>query len=115
MKQPIITGRKALLATILQTEKSFAQLVVDYAGLQGWLVYRTYDSRRSPAGYPDLTMVRDRRLLFAELKSATGQVTKAQQQWLLRLRELVRVVGPSFPEVYVWRPAEWDEIMTTLE
>ena len=119
MKQQVITGRKALLAATAasQTERSFAQEVVDYADRRRWLVYRTYDSRRSPAGYPDLTMARDHRLVFAELKSARGKLTEAQEQWLRLLRGLACSweYGRPLPEVYVWRPAEWDEIMTTLE
>ena len=44
--------------TQYQTEKGFSQAVVDYAHTQGWTVWRTYDSRHSPAGEPDLRMVR---------------------------------------------------------
>ena len=37
-----------------ETEKGFQAAVVELARLRGWLVYHTYDSRRSAKGFPDL-------------------------------------------------------------
>lgn len=54
--------------TIPLTEKAFQQRVVDFARITGWLAYHTWDSRKSEKGYPDLTLVRHPRLVFAELK-----------------------------------------------
>jgi hypothetical protein len=72
--------------------------VVKLARMLGWLVYHTYDSRRSAAGFPDLVMVHPQSgaQLFAELKSATGKVTAEQDQWLRALA----IRGAA----YVWRP-----------
>lgn len=89
------------------TEKEFQQRVIVEAQLAGWHVYHTYDSRRSAAGFPDLTMVRPPRLIFAELKSAKGRVTPAQQKWIEDLSKT-----PA--EVYVWRPADSETIIATL-
>ena len=91
------------------TEAQFQEAVVQLAQLTGWLVYHTFDSRRSQAGYPDLTLVKGRRLVFAELKSQAGRVSAEQQQWLGALRE----ANPA--SVFVWRPQDWDAIETLLK
>ncbi len=89
--------------------------------LRGWRLYHTRDSRRSPAGFPDLVLVsRGRgRLLFVELKSDTGRVRPEQAEWLDVLRsicglaievtaeEVPHLTGRTLPEVYCWRPAQW--------
>jgi hypothetical protein len=62
----------------------------------GWRTPVAYDG----AGYPDLTLVRAPRLLFAELKSSTGTLTATRADWLDRLRLLPNV------EVYIWRPSD---------
>ena len=58
------------------------------------------------AGYPDLCLVRDR-VVFAELKSATGRLSDAQTAWA----ESIHKAGGEF---YVWYPKDWDEIERTL-
>lgn len=95
-------ARDVLQSTI--TEGELQGFVVTLARLHGWLAYHTYDSRRSEAGFPDLTMVRDGRIIFAELKSEKGKVTAAQQRWLDWLAK------SSAVEVYVWRPSDLDDL-----
>ena len=91
-------------------ERDFRQLVVDYARTVGWKVYFTWNSQHSPAGYPDLTMVRGTRLVFAELKREGAQPTAAQRDWLAALR------GVPGAEVFVWRPADFDgEVRRVLD
>ncbi|MGH2878933.1 MAG: VRR-NUC domain-containing protein [Solirubrobacteraceae bacterium] len=90
-----------------QTEKQFQTAVVEYAELNGWLVYHTYDSRRSNPGFPDLVMARGYRLVFAELKSEKGRESRAQTEWLDAL-------GRATPEVWLWRPSDWPEIEGVL-
>jgi hypothetical protein len=90
------------------TEKQWSQQVVDYAKLRGWLCYRTWTSIHSPAGYPDLTMVRDGVLVFAELKTEKGKVTPSQQEWLDALTRHPMV------SVYLWRPSDWLEVLEAL-
>ena len=89
-------------------EKQFMAQVVEVATLLGWLVYHTYDSRRSTPGFPDLTMCKRGRLILAELKTDTGKVSPAQSLWLSTLASCPGV------EVYTWRPAQWDDIVATL-
>ena len=90
------------------TEKDFMQNVLDLARLTGWRCYHTHDSRRSEAGFPDLCLARRGRLVFAELKTASGRVTDAQRQWLGALSAC-----PGL-EVHVWRPADWPAVREVL-
>lgn len=94
------------------TEVAFQRQVIQLARLLGWMVYHTLDSRGSSAGFPDLVLVRerDRRLIFAELKTDIGRVRKEQSEWLAALGA-VRSVAV---EVYLWRPADLDEIAGVL-
>ncbi len=64
----------------------------------GLLRYHTHDSRRSPRGYPDLTICGPRGVLFRELKTQRGKVTYEQQEWLDALTLAGQNAG-------VWRPA----------
>lgn len=92
------------------TEKAFMGAVVAYARQMNWAVYHTWLSARSTPGFPDLICVRAGRLVAAELKSLTGKLSEAQEQWL-------GVLG-AVPccEVYIWRPTDecWQEIERTL-
>lgn len=91
------------------TEKQFQQQVLQLAKLCGFRVYHTWLSIRSTAGFPDLVLCRDGRLIFAELKSDRGTPTAAQQEWLAALRKVKGV------EVYLWRPADWEQIERVLQ
>ena len=90
------------------SEKDFLAGVTELATLAGWLVYHTYDSRKNQAGFPDLTMAKGGRLIFAELKSEKGRVSPHQQVWLNQLEKIKGV------EVYLWRPSHIDEIVDKL-
>ena len=63
-------------------EANFQATVIELAELHGWRVYHTHDSRRSQPGFPDLTLVRRYRLIFAELKREGGKLTAEQTAWL---------------------------------
>ena len=89
------------------TERDFAQHVYGLARLYHWYVYRTHDSRHSPAGYPDLSMVLFERHVYAEIKTEKGELTRAQCQWLCALYE-------AGHEVFVWRPSYWWQAVDTL-
>lgn len=94
-----VEGRAALLATV--TEKEWQAQVVRWAERAGWYVYHTYDSRRSPGGFPDLVLVRpDRGILFVELKSVRGKLTDQQQMW----NEALETASRFGCLVDVWRP-----------
>ena len=89
------------------TEKEFQSRVIYEAELTGWRVYHTYSSRRSEPGFPDMTMVRGDRLIFAELKSARGNLSRKQREWLDALRA-------TAAEVYLWYPRDTDQILEVL-
>lgn len=89
------------------TERTLQDAVVECAQALGWRIYHPWLSLNSADGYPDLTLVRGgragapARLLFAELKSASGKLSGAQSDWLAALRDVPGV------EVHVWTPAHW--------
>jgi len=90
------------------TEKAWQQRVTDLARLRGWLVFHPLNSRGSTPGWPDLCLVRDGQLIFAELKTDTGRVTRDQQLWLDKLAACHGVTA------HVWRPADWPHVMAAL-
>jgi hypothetical protein len=90
------------------SESALQSTVVEMAEVLGWTAYHTYDSRRSQRGFPDLVMVRQGRVIFAELKSAKGRVPPEQQHWLDQLRQCPGV------ETYLWRPSDLDQITEAL-
>ena len=94
--------------TPTMTETQFLRSVVSVAEDGGWLVYHTYDSRRSQAGFPDLVMTRAGRTIFAELKSQKGRIKAAQQEWLDALDKTEGL------EVFLWRPSDMDEVVKNL-
>lgn len=59
-------------------------------------------------GFPDWTLVRGGRLIFAELKGANGRLGPGQQEWL---DDLGTVPGV---ETYVWYPSDIEEIKRVL-
>ena len=91
------------------TEKSLSQQIVDYARSRGWLVYRTFNSQRSPAGFPDLVLVRAGVCLFVECKREGGKLTDEQMTWLAALGSVEMV------RVDVWRPSSRDRAWRVLE
>lgn len=95
------------LAAPTLSERDWQQLVVDVARLHRWDVYHTYDSRRSPAGFPDLLLTRPPELMFVELKTATGKVTAPQLAFLDRLER-------CHLEVHVWRPQDEERAFARL-
>jgi hypothetical protein len=72
-------------------------------------------------------LVRPPRLIFAELKTASGRVSAAQEEWLHNLSEVgvaARTPGAGsgygtptalpVPEVYLWRPDDLQDIANLL-
>ena len=92
------------------SERDFQKQVLDLARLRGWLVAHTYDSRLATGtGYPDLTLCRQGRIIFAELKTELGRLRPEQKVWLEALRSVVGV------EVYTWKPHDWADIERILQ
>jgi hypothetical protein len=56
-------------------------------------------------------MVRDERLVFAELKKEKGRLSKDQEVWLKALEPFHEACGV---ESWLWRPSDWDTIVELL-
>lgn len=89
------------------TERELRQSLVHAAREFGWKVYFSWTSIHSPAGFPDLCMVRGTRLIFAELKTDKGKVSEPQQEWIDALRGT-----PA--ECYLWRPTDIEQAYRIL-
>lgn len=100
------------------TEGEFQESIIQLAKLHGWLIAhfrpaRTASGWRTPvsadgAGFPDLILTRNGKLLVVELKSKMGKLSAAQERWLEAFRQ-VENIG-----VYVWRPGDTEEIIRVL-
>lgn len=95
-----ITDAQSAIAAEM-TERVLYENVRELALRLGWLIYHTYDSRRSYPGFPDLVLVKPPRVLFVELKREHGRLSRDQQRWLEALSACPGV------ETYVWRPRDW--------
>ncbi len=97
------------------SERDFLARILKLAHVCGYLAYHTHDSRKSAPGFPDLVFVQPPsaqrphgRLLFAELKTQRGKLTTEQAQWMQVLQTVPGI------ECYVWRPAQWNELVAIL-
>jgi hypothetical protein len=103
-------------------ERAFLEAVLDYAAIRGWRrahfrPCRTEKGWRTAveaegAGFPDLVLVREGRLIFAELKGGRGRLSPEQETWLVDLRE-VAYACPQV-EAHVWWPSDWPTIEESL-
>lgn len=75
------------------------QQVYDRARQFGWRAYHTWDSRRSAPGFPDLILLRNERIIAAELKRQNAGPRPEQREWLQAFED-------AGAEVYVWRPMD---------
>lgn len=91
------------------SEKDFQQQIIDLARLNGYLVYHTWNSRHSAAGFPDLVLCHPvtGKLIFAEIKTEGNFASSSQLDWL-------RALASSGQRVFVWRPGDWDNIVEVL-
>lgn len=129
--RPRRRGRPALNADGSLSEAAWQTQVTNLATFYGWRLYHTHRSDRSPAGFPDLVLIRPPELIFAELKTDKGRLKPEQAAWLEDL-ELVRQavtdlrqnaeagyagISPEYAaavDVYLWRPADFDEVLERL-
>jgi len=101
---------------IAESEAQFQARLIEYAISRGWEwmhIGRTgkYSANGAKGtlgtGWPDLTLVRGTRLIFAELKSQRAPVPDAYQQKVL-------LILSDVAEVYHWRPSDWPMILEVL-
>jgi hypothetical protein len=90
------------------TEAQFQRQVLDLCRLFGWRAYHPMLSKWSERGFPDLTLVRPPRIVFAELKRDKGKRTTHQDEWAELLQDCPGV------EYFLWRPADLDAIAEVL-
>ena len=90
-------------------ERDFQKAIVELAQWNQWDVSWTHDSRHSPAGWPDLVLMRPPVILFRECKrdARPSRVTDDQRRKLGLLRACGLDAG-------VWTPDDWDEIVKIL-
>ena len=94
------------------TEAQWQNQIIRAAKDAGWeLIYHTWNARHSTAGFPDLILVRDGRMLAIEVKKQDpkSKVTPAQAQWIKALDEVDGVTA------FVARPSDWDRVTEALE
>jgi len=105
--------------TPLLTEAQWMTQVIDYAHLRHWYVAhigraQTPNGRwltpvqADGKGFPDLLMVRDTRMVVAELKAKRGYATSNQRTWLELLDHVTGV------EAFLWRPNDFQEVREVL-
>lgn len=90
------------------SEAEWQAIVIDLAESVGWRYYHPYDSRRSVSGWPDLTLIRDGRIVFAELKKESGRPSVEQREWLEELDACLGV------QAFLWRPSDIAEVERAL-
>ena len=105
------------------TEKEFQSEVERLVAMYGGIHYHTQRSRRSPAGYPDLTIVIDGRVIFAELKTDAKTSRVSMGKWkegarrpTYRLGQVdwLDALAEAHEEVYLWRPRNFEEIVSIM-
>lgn len=94
------------------TEQELLTAITEAATLYGW---RWHHIRRSDkavqqghAGFPDLVLAREGKVLFLELKAAKGVVSDDQWQWVHHLG------GRSGVAHVIW-PDQLNEVLTWLK
>ena len=91
------------------SEKQWQESIVAEARTFGYEeIYHTWDARRSPAGFPDLILLKGKRMIVVEVKKVGGQLSAEQYFWLLAF---IRAGA----EVYLWDPRDAEEVTRVLQ
>jgi len=94
---------------IVITEKQFESQVKDLTKLFHCdKYYHPFLSKWSERGFPDCTIIKVPRLIYAELKSEKGKLSPEQAEWLELLKQCKTI------EAYCWKPHQIDEIVEVL-
>ncbi len=92
------------------SEDDLLELVLDAATVGGRMAYHVRRSDRAitiGAGFPDLVLAGDGRVVFVELKTEAGRLTEDQRRW----RVMLEGCGAEYR---LWRPSSWREIEAEL-
>lgn len=95
------------------TETDFTGWVLSTAVMHGWTHHSEHEATRANSGWPTLILLRDNRMVVAKLKAEQGAVTAAQQRWIDQFAE-VAAASDGAMSVFVWRPADRDEVLAVL-
>lgn len=127
------------------SEKDFSSQIEDLLKIYQWRWthfrpawsskgYRT--PIKGDRGFPDIVAVRPPRLLFIEVKSEEAKLTVEQEEWIGVLEQCQKTIilaaqklkrgevtidlessAPTvtLPEVYVWRPSDFDKVKVLLQ
>lgn len=98
------------ISTIRVTERDLREQVRDLCKIYHWRFLFTWTSIHSPKGMLDLLLINkeQERVIFAELKSERGKMTPEQQETFDEL-------DACGQEVYLWRPADIENIARLLK
>lgn len=89
------------------SERAFQNQVVQLAEMYGWLVFHNPDSRMVRAGLPDLILIHDKCVIFAELKTDGGRLRPDQVV-------VIRKLQAAGQHVFLWRPRHFNTIKNVL-
>jgi hypothetical protein len=81
------------------THRQLQQNIADLCGLFGLLEYHTFDSRKSPRGFPD-HVITGTRTIYREVKVPPDKLTARQGDW----RDALVAAGDDWG---VWTPEDW--------
>lgn len=84
---------------VLPMAKTFGWKVAHFRPgrtISGWVTPVSADG----AGFPDLVMLREFRMVVVELKSQRNSLSPEQSEWM----NSFKMCGA---EVYLWRPSDW--------
>ena len=103
-------------------ERDFLRWVIDVARALGWTVHhvpapmqwvgkeRGFVGAKDAAGLADLILIRDNRLIFAEIKGTGGKLSAKQIEFL----DHVCGMGNPFVLVRVWKPGDEEKVEADL-
>lgn len=86
--------------TLEMSETRLTEAIRELSRLLGLRIFHCYDARRSwGPGYPDLTIVGPRGVIFRECKTENGKTSTDQDGWAVALQE----AGQDWA---IWRPSD---------
>lgn len=89
------------------SESEFDSAIMKLIRRFGWRSHHHYDPRKSEPGWFDRVIARHGVVLFVELKTETGELSKDQLWWYTQFVH-------AGLRAYVWRPSMWGEIVEML-